>query len=818
MTGSNKRSIHREPPWVSETRSEPAPGHRRTAATAMGGPCSAAGHLRQRIAAAIATRLDGRDESGQVLIIVVILIVLLAALGPVMVSQVTSDSPLLLSSTNKHAALAAAEAGIQWYRNHLDTNPSYYSYTATNNPTNDAALSGWCGAGQPSTCDLSGTSPPEAFHYVADDSHLFAQTGAAAGTVTLTVTGRAGSPGSYSYVSAESSFSTTSLLDNAYYSSYEVLDPSSQTIQGYDVTTTDASGNQTTVPETSYNISYSYVDGAGNTVDVNNVSVWQALCRYTTYNANTFLDAVGQPNNTTGGTASASAPYYGPYFGGGFNFNVDSSGVVDPAGATTVSVPSLPCESPYDFVAGETFDGPAYTNDQLHVCSSGGSPQFNGKPVSLTSGAPSNVAYLPAGSGPPGAVKVTTANDSTASPPGPYPSSLLGQYVPAGVTTDNVNCGGGGDTPSLAYGPWYGPALNGNQSLPSLNSALAQYGTASPPSGTIGTGCTYTGPTMIELVYNSTTGATTMDVWSPLSASSATTGQCGSSGGTGAASTFSATNPFVTGIPLPSDGVVYVQDYTIPSGGSPPTVPADGSSPCFNPYQSALPVTSAQCYEGDVYVEGELHGQLTVGSSANIMVTRDLTDTCAVPNAGAGPIGSTRTDPSASPTCASQSTPDIIGLSAKYDVLISGNNPSNPAANTVDCVSSGFGDGTGAPANSGAVINGTSYPLDPAAVWPTLCNPTNVVIDAAVLALNGSFGIENWDTTPQSGGAYLNGSDLSEFRGPFGYVGMTGYNKEFSFDSRLQYAPPPHALSNTVTIWQEGNYVVCPTTSCPAIP
>ena len=56
-----------------------------------------------------------------------------------------------------------------------------------------------------------------------------------------------------------------------------------------------------------------------------------------------------------------------------------------------MTVPQLPCEVPYDFVYGETFNGPVYTNDQLHVC---GSPVFNGSPVSLTSGAPSDVPYL----------------------------------------------------------------------------------------------------------------------------------------------------------------------------------------------------------------------------------------------------------------------------------------------------------------------------------------------------------------------------------------------------------------------------------------
>ena len=83
-----------------------------------------------------------------------------------------------------------------------------------------------------------------------------------------------------------------------------------------------------------------------------------------------------------------------------------------------------------------------------------------------------------------------------------------------------------------------------------------------------------------------------------------------------------------------------------------------------------------------------------------------------------------------------------------------------------------------------------------------MCNPQNVVIDAAVFALNGSFGVENWNQTPQSGNANFNGSDLSEYRGPFGIHGSNGYNKEFSFDQRLAYALPPNLLPQGVSLWQ----------------
>ena len=314
---------------------------------------------------------------------------------------------------------------------------------------------------------------------------------------------------------------------------------------------------------------------------------------------------------------------------------------------------------------------------------------------------------------------------------------------------------------------------------------------------------------MIELVTSGTT--TKMNVWSPLSTNTTiTTPACSNN------TSFLSSSPFIQGITLPTDGVVYVEDYTIPTSGVLPTVPNDGSTPCFNPYQYALDTSQPQCYEGDVYLEGELNGQLTVGSTANIIITRDLTYYCA---SGSGPAS--QTDPSSVPACEQGSAPNVLGLSAKYDVLISGNQPTNtnPLENPQDCASNGFGDGTGTPPLSGSTINHVSYPNDPDGVWPTICNPKNVVIDAAILAVSGSFGVENWDTTPNSdaGNAYLNGADLSYYRGPFGYTGQTGYYKEFSYDQRLAYLPPPNILPAGVVLWQENTYDLCPNAACTAI-
>jgi len=830
----------------------------------------------------LSRRLEKRDDSGQTIVIVIILLVLLAALAPVMAGQITRNTPILIQTTNKHAALAAAEAGIQWYRDNLDSYSAYFNYSASNLPSGgDAALSGYCGAGQTSTCDLGGTTPPEAFHYVPDLTQGCAT--AIQGTpctVNVTVTGRAGTKGNYAYIYAEASFSAASVLADAYYSNYEVLDPSSLTIQNTNVTTNPGNAAQ---PETQYKISYSYVSDAGPTVTVNNVPVWQAVCQYDTYSKNNFIDMLGL---TVGSNHHSYAnPYYGPYQeNSSFTFQTNNGVVVASGGTTTVTVPAYPCEVPYDFVSNETFNGPVYTNDQVHVC---GSPSFNGSPVSYTSGAPSNVPYVyvtsSGGSHPPGAIQAAPSNEV---PNGPYPVALNGEWVPEGYTTDPVNCGGNGATPSIAHGL----ALNGSQSLPSLNTQLAEYGTTAPPTGSA-TGCTYTGPTMIELV-TSGGGTTTMNVWSPLSSTPTTTSTCSNGG------TFSTSSPFITGIALPADGVIYVQSYTLPGGASAPVV-NDGSAPCFNPYQVAAAADSSQCLEGDAYVEGELKGQLTIGSAANIIITRNITYQCVD---GSG--GASETNPDAVSGCSTENNPDVLGLDATYDVLNAHNDPTDQVTqSTQDCATNSFGDGTGTPVNtptstmlsgnpyngttvsgvtvtnnstsvtvggfgggfsgvpagasvsvSGtgipanttvADVNGSTLTLsqkatangsnvtltftdpglknDPAAIWPTLCDTINpnasspgIFVDAAIFALQGSYGDQNWNLGPYANYVNLNGTDLSQFRGPFGIVGTAGYEKRISFDQRLSFVSPPYVIPGSVPLWVLQNYVECPSSSCPA--
>ncbi|MDA8291341.1 MAG: hypothetical protein M0Z33_06625 [Actinomycetota bacterium] len=791
----------------------------------MSAPRTLRRRARRGVASALHRRLEavrhGRDDSGQIIVIIVILVVLLSVLGPLMASQITSDAPLVVLSTNKHAALAAAESGIEWYRNHLDANPNYYLYSASNppSPADPAMLAnGWCS----SACDLGGTSPSEAFHYVPNDSTLFATSGTNAGRVVLTVTGRGGSAGSYVYVTARASFTASSILANAYFSNTEVLDPLYPDEQQTGVSVTGLSAPQGI---TTYPVTYP-VNGTDTTT-----SLWNALCGYQTYQANTFLDWLGQtqntqidaesatnPSNVTVQAYTPTHPYYGPYYGvQGFSFTNGNG--------ETVSVPGIACGGTFDFNTGESFAGPVYSNDQLHVC---GSPTFSGSPISYTSGVSSNVAYAYDWLG---SVEVTPKTGS------PY-------YAPDGTTVDPVQgyCGRGA-APNFVHGS----SLNGSLVLPSWNTQLASAAAAG--------GCLFTGPTMIALVTSST--GTTMNVWSPLSGGANAPAAACSTGKspTGASLTsfgqsFSGSSgPYITGIPLPSNGVVFVQNAG--AAASAPTV-QDGlnstNSGCINPYvnltQANNPIlptvtkTSATCLEGDAFVEGELKGELTIGSAANIIITRDLTYACA--DGTSGPAS--RSDPSSVAACTTGTTPDVLGLEAFDNVLIS-----HPVSSPYSAAQMASGtltnngvsmctyDGTAATAatlaggTSGDPTSGKTIG-EPVAVWPS-CDIANPIVDAAVISLNGALGVEFWDQgSPQaSNGVFLNGADISQYRGPFGlmspYYGTWGYDKQFSFDSRLQFLQPPDALQSAVTSWQDLGYVVCgnaniatePTPVCPPL-
>ena len=83
---------------------------------------------------------------------------------------------------------------------------------------------------------------------------------------------------------------------------------------------------------------------------------------------------------------------------------------------------------------------------------------------------------------------------------------------------------------------------------------------------------------------------------------------------------------------------------------------------------------------------------------------------------------------------------------------------------------------------------------------------SNVVIDAAILALNHSFIVDNYDCGATLGTLTVNGAIAQLFRGTVGTSSggtvATGYLKNYAYDDRLKAQEPPFLFGLTDASWQ----------------
>jgi len=88
--------------------------------------------------------------------------------------------------------------------------------------------------------------------------------------------------------------------------------------------------------------------------------------------------------------------------------------------------------------------------------------------------------------------------------------------------------------------------------------------------------------------------------------------------------------------------------------------------------------------------------------------------------------------------------------------------------------------------------------------------PTNVSIDAAMLALNHSFTVDSYFCGNPLGTLTVNGTIAQKFRGPVGRgSGSTissGYVKDYNYDDRLRLREPPHFIDPVQAAWRIQRY------------
>jgi hypothetical protein len=343
---------------------------------------------------------------------------------------------------------------------------------------------------------------------------------------------------------------------------------------------------------------------------------------------------------------------------------------------------------------------------------------------------------------------------------------------PGGCVPSATSVTGTADKHSVAYEP-----------IPRSDSALATYAAEHLPTAR---GCLYHGPTTIEFDT-----LDTMTVWSPDSTPTST---CLPSQG----ATVDVPNgghPTTKG-----NGVVYVATETTTAkcmlGANPfdNLVTGGKSTKSQLGHYDRIGSTTPNC-EADAFVSDApastsppptpthpttlagISGQLTVGSSANIVVTGNIEYThcggafkstvdypCTYHPAGVKtPTHPTVTEPN-----------DVLGLIANDYVEVNRPVPTSITGCTAAV--------TGRP---GAAV----------------CEPGPLTIDAAILALQHSFAVNNFTATPAIGTLTVYGTIDQKWRGAVGKTTGRGYTKDYDWDSRVTAVTPPHYLNPSTPSW-----------------
>jgi cytoskeletal protein CcmA (bactofilin family) len=136
--------------------------------------------------------------------------------------------------------------------------------------------------------------------------------------------------------------------------------------------------------------------------------------------------------------------------------------------------------------------------------------------------------------------------------------------------------------------------------------------------------------------------------------------------------------------------------------------------------------------KGDVRIKGTLDGVVTVVSTSNMYITDDIV--YEMSDANGQPL---------------PGSDDMLGLISLKNVIITDNTP----------------------------------------------NRDDVIINAAILTLDESFTVQNYDSGSERGQLTIWGSLSQKVRGPvgtFGWWGYTGYQKDYHYDNRFIDSPPPY--------------------------
>jgi hypothetical protein len=278
-------------------------------------------------------------------------------------------------------------------------------------------------------------------------------------------------------------------------------------------------------------------------------------------------------------------------------------------------------------------------------------------------------------------------------------------------------------------------------------------------------GCHYYGATRVR--FNATP-AGTMTVWSKDSAGKSTGAGCG---------TFTAGNGYTqTNLAVPNDQVIYVsagsavhQCLSGEIGDGLPLGTYTGSSTTTYTYDQTMLTNDQFCGQGNIYVEGNVKGRVTLAAENSTVVTGDI----VLDNGVNGT--------------------DLVGLVAGNSVEVY-----HP---WVDTWKSTTNNGKTTWGWAGTAAEVTGWPrryIDPSTGVNT---PTNgIQIDASIQTLQHSFWVQQYSKGTGAGTLLVLGSIAQRWRGIVGQ-GSAGYLKLYKYDSRLKYSSPPYFPQWTNAKW-----------------
>jgi hypothetical protein len=308
-------------------------------------------------------------------------------------------------------------------------------------------------------------------------------------------------------------------------------------------------------------------------------------------------------------------------------------------------------------------------------------------------------------------------------------------------------------------------AATAAETLPSTDSSLASLAASG--------GCLFQGPTDIVLDGNE------MSVYSPDTP--LTSSGANADDRSGDPSTCIPDEPGEDQ-PLPSNGVLYVENCRAGNG-------ACSGSGAYDPMAGLGETGSSGPSVGDALVQGTLSAPLTIATDNNVIVDGNI---CYQGASG----------------CDSPPSSDaMLGLIAQNFVEV--NHPVTTCPWWQYC--GGSEQNVSTCSTTSPTVVGTSTVPD--------CDLVNPVIDAVSLSLTHSFIVNNYQYGSPLGTLTTFGTIDENWRGPVGTDSygsiVSGYTKDYIYDSRLQYLSPPYYLNPGTASWGLASVTLSSQLRCP---